>query len=751
MACLDGASGKYRNFRKDDFEADWIKVAECRFSQVYRVKLKLWREQCALKKIDPSLSANSPYRSSTDEVSVIAKVKFKYLVSIYGLCSEPSAMVMEYMSNGSLDNLLASHTLMWPKKFQMIHEVTMGMNFLHSLKPPLLHLNLKTSNVLLDDHLHVKISDFGLITWAEGFKTKFMEHLTARGNISYVPPETFTQCPKPPGTSFDVYSFSIVMWEILTQQKPYSGSSVTKVLIQVSAGKRPNVEMISDDKPDECVQLISIMQQCWDLDHKKRPPFSDTVKTTEALSEVIKTPGGNQPQRDGNQEKKMDYPWLVSPAQKFAVPEMPDLPSDAQHGKDGILFLLSKKDFGNFRKSVKSEHTAVLFSDNNSLLHYTVASGDVESVQHVLSLGANVNCPSTRGYTPLIVAVVHRLHDIIFLLLKHGADASQGDKDQWTSLHFACQIGDDRTVRMLLDRGAVVDAKEKAGWTSLHLACQNGHESVVRLLLSRLSEEVVGIREEVQGRTPFHLACAYGHVSIAKLLLSKGADPNITDCSLCTALHLSAEQGHNRVVRQLMKNGAQIDCVDSRGYTPLHLAALKGHTGICRQLLSCGASPNPRTLQGWTPIHLSAFRGHQDTVLQLESQAGCVNAKGENGWTPLHLACHHSQQEVVAKLLAAKADPNVTEEGGGWTPLHLACNNVSFQSVLQLISHHADVNAVNWGKATPLHLAAQHGCIPIIKALLLNGADKTLIDSSGATALNVAQMSKQGEVVELLA
>ncbi|GLD48434.1 ankyrin repeat and protein kinase domain-containing protein 1 [Lates japonicus] len=223
MDCFDGLPGEFRNFRKDDFEANWIKVAECRFGQVYQVKLKLWREKCALKSFDTTLCANNFYRRIIDEASNIAKVKFKYVMSIYGLCSEATAVVMEYMSNGSLNNLLASHTLMWPKKFQMIHEASMGMNFLHSMKPPLLHLNLKTSNILLDDHLHVKISDFGLIHWEEGMsKTLFMEHLTARGNISYVPPETFTQCPNPPGTAFDVYSFGIVMWEILTQQKPYA-------------------------------------------------------------------------------------------------------------------------------------------------------------------------------------------------------------------------------------------------------------------------------------------------------------------------------------------------------------------------------------------------------------------------------------------------------------------------------------------------------------------------------------------------
>lgn len=82
--------------------------------------------------------------------------------------------------------------------------------------------------------------------------------------------------------------------------------------------------------------------------------------------------------------------------------------TDDHHGKDSILSLLCKKDFGSFRESVKREHVYRKFSGEKSLLHYTVASGDVESVEHVLSLGAEVNCSTARGYTPLIMAVLHR-------------------------------------------------------------------------------------------------------------------------------------------------------------------------------------------------------------------------------------------------------------------------------------------------------------------------------------------------------
>ncbi|CAL8351048.1 unnamed protein product [Lota lota] len=741
MDCLDGAPGKFRNFKKNDFGADWIKVAERRFSKVYRVKLNIWREQCALKCFDASLSANNFYRRMTEEASEISKVKIKYIVSIYGLCSDPTAMVMEYMSNGSLDHLLASHTFMWPKKFQMIHEVTMGMNFLHSMTPTMLHLNLKTSNLLLDEHLHIKISDFGLIKWEEGLdKETFLEHLTARGNISYIPPEMFNISPEPPGGAFDVYSFAIVMWEILTQQRPYPGRSVTTVLVQVSGGKRPCIDLVPDDKPSECGQMIDIMEQCWDQHLNTRPQFADIVSKTEVLSEVLKIPSINH-----SVKQRPEYLQLTSPTQKVCSTMM--------------LSLLRKKDYKSFRQSVQKEHTSMVFSENNSLLHHTVATGDVESVRRLLHLGAKVNCQSTKGYTPLIVAVLHRMHEITSLLLEHGASATQSDEDQWTPLHFACQNGDDRTARLLLDHGAAADAQDNAGWIALHLACQNGHEAVVRLLLSRQSSssekeegmvEAVSRAELKHGRVPLHLACYYGHLGIVKLLLCMGADPNAADRSRTTALHLAAEEGFNRVVRQLVKSGALINSVDSSGCTPLHMAAHKAHKGICRTLLSSGGNPDPRNKHGWTPMHLAASKGHKTTMLELESQGSSVNAKGENEWTPLHIACKHGHGDLVADLLAAKAEPNVVESKVGWTPLHLACINCSFTSVLQLILHQAEVNAVNKYNDTPLHLAANHGCTAIVKALLLNGADGTLLDSSGFTALDLARKGQREEIVQLL-
>ncbi|XP_062872589.1 ankyrin repeat and protein kinase domain-containing protein 1 [Trichomycterus rosablanca] len=728
---------RFTYFKKEDFELDWDKVSSSSFSHVYKVKLRLWRERCAVK----SFHDSREYRNML-QVTKRGNVKFKYLISIYGLRKDPPASVMEFMNKGSLEDLLTSHVLMWPKKFQMIHEVTMGMNFLHSIKPPLLHLNLKLSNILLDDHLHVKVSDFGQIKWEDySNKTAFIEHLAARGNINYIAPETLTQNPEPLTSKYDVYSFAIVVWEILTQTRPYTGMNMTEILIRVSSGKRPSVETIADDRPHECEEMIGMMQQCWDQDWSERPTFAETVLLTEALSDVLKVPDllpGSAIKRRSSKIESALFSFLRRDSK-----EIPEVGS-----ADNYIYLyLKHKNFESFKKVLKKDHISLTFKDGSSVLHHAAASGDAGCVRMVLNHGAPVNCQSNSGYTPLIIALLKKSYDICGLLVEHGADVNLGDQDLWMPLHFAAQAGDDRGVRLLLDAKAAADPKDKDGWTPLHLAAQNGHENVVRHLLPRLSE--VNEREVQAGSTPLHTASMYGHLKIASLLLSKGADPHTTDNAQATALHLAAEGGHFRVTRLLLLHGADVNRKDQRSYTALHFAALRGCTGICRILLSHGADANVRTLQNWTPLHLAALKGHAETVLILEENGSLVDTQGKGGWTALHLACHHQFEEVVSVLMSAGANPNVVEDEG-WTPLHLACHKGSFTSVLRLIAGHANVNAENGCKDTPLHLAVQSKNVPIVKALLMNHAATDRVDSKGLTALDLAPQGQMEEMVQLL-
>lgn len=91
--------------------------------------------------------------------------KFRYILPVYGICGDPQGLVMEYMERGSLENLLATEPLPWELRFRIIHETAVGMNFLHCMKPPLLHLDLKPANILLDAHCHVKVGPFFLLQY----------------------------------------------------------------------------------------------------------------------------------------------------------------------------------------------------------------------------------------------------------------------------------------------------------------------------------------------------------------------------------------------------------------------------------------------------------------------------------------------------------------------------------------------------------------------------------------------------------
>lgn len=92
-----------------------------------------------------------------EEAKKMEMAKFRYILPVYGICKEPVGLVMEYMETGSLEKLLASEPLPLELRFRIIHETAVGMNFLHCMSPPLLHLDLKPANILLDAHYHVKV------------------------------------------------------------------------------------------------------------------------------------------------------------------------------------------------------------------------------------------------------------------------------------------------------------------------------------------------------------------------------------------------------------------------------------------------------------------------------------------------------------------------------------------------------------------------------------------------------------------
>ncbi|NWT13558.1 ANKK1 protein, partial [Vireo altiloquus] len=735
--------GSLTVFSKEDFEDDWVRVASGGFGHVYQVKHRRWRTVYAVKCSPYLLQDSSTDRTSMnglmEEASKMEKIKFQHIVTIYGVCNSPLGIVMEYMARGSLEGILPTHRMSWQLKFRVIHEMGLAMNFLHSMSPPLLHLDLKPGNVLLDGNMHVKISDFGLSKWMEqSSRMQYIESSALRGTLSYIPPEMFLQNSKPPGIKYDVYSFGIVIWEVLMQKKPYAGANMMAIIVKVAAGKRPGLELVRDDWPGECHQMVDLMKRCWDQDPKQRPSFADIPVETDVLLALIQSLVLD-PENERLVRKMSHKPTLSRSQQPFSL--FPPFCAPFL-GKDNQEVSVPAP-----RREVGSPEELCRVQENGlTVLHLAVLQGNAGRVRLLLRRGAGVDSPAACGCTPLLVAVQRRLPEICSLLMERGADVNAADEDGWTPLHFAAQHGDDRTVRLLLDHQARVDAQEHDGWTPLHLAAQNDFENVARVLLSRQADCNT---QEVDGKTALHVAACFGHVGLVKLLASQGADLERKQKNLRTPLHVAVERGKFRVVHYLLKNGVSVNSLDQNHYSALHLAVARGKYLICEKLIKYGANVELRTDKGWTPLHLASFKGHIEIIRLLKGSHARLDAKGGMDWTPLHLATRYGDEPVVSELLRCGADPN-TAERSCWAPLHFAVLRGSFLSVINLLECQADVNARNKVGRTPLHLAVLKGNMAIIKTLLKAGALLDVEDITGCTALQLAVRHQRENIITLL-
>lgn len=235
-------------------------------------------------------------RELKKEVKLMHYAQFDYIARLYGIYQQKEkgvhhlGIVMEYLENGSLDCLLKQVVpLPWALRFRILHEVALGMNYLHGLKPQVLHLDLKPSNVLLDENFRVKLTDFGLSRWKETStrsRSTSSSSYGVGGTLAYKAPEAFDLNCKPQ-KALDCYSYGILTWSVVTGKEPYSDAVCIHSLVMycVQSGQRPEMKLLPDDLPPE---LKDLMQLCWSQDPSERPHFRECVAVTRKVFEVRK-------------------------------------------------------------------------------------------------------------------------------------------------------------------------------------------------------------------------------------------------------------------------------------------------------------------------------------------------------------------------------------------------------------------------------------------------------------------------------
>ena len=201
------------------------------------------------------------------------------IVKCFAVVFEPEnyGMILEFMKHGVAKNYLMNNNSI-RSKLKIIKDVAAGMKYLHSLTPPVIHGDLKLENVLMSEDEIAKVCDFGFSRWKEYSKSHFVEAVPL-GTVTHVPPERWRDCTVRKKEKFDVYSFGITMWEILTLKLPFAGE-YRLALIQswVEKGQRPD---LGDIPTNVAKNVINLMVECWDEEKMKRPSFEDILTRLE--------------------------------------------------------------------------------------------------------------------------------------------------------------------------------------------------------------------------------------------------------------------------------------------------------------------------------------------------------------------------------------------------------------------------------------------------------------------------------------
>jgi len=250
---------------------------------VYKGKYK--RTPVAIKMMRDTFMGQSLKKEFEREVTAMMRLRHPNLVMFMGACAEPQMIIVsEFCGGETLFKLLHEKKnimLTWKQKLKMMKDVARGMFYLHDNNPPILHRDLKSLNLLLldevtspNDKIMVKITDFG-VARAMDESGKMTGQM---GTCHWMAPEVINN--QPYTLAADIYSFAIVMWEIVVRETPYRDINPVTIPMRVVKGERPNLSVI----PSTCPDIVKdIIRASWDPIPSKRPTFAQILDALDSM------------------------------------------------------------------------------------------------------------------------------------------------------------------------------------------------------------------------------------------------------------------------------------------------------------------------------------------------------------------------------------------------------------------------------------------------------------------------------------
>uniref|UniRef100_A0A0E0CVH2 non-specific serine/threonine protein kinase n=1 Tax=Oryza meridionalis TaxID=40149 RepID=A0A0E0CVH2_9ORYZ len=223
------------------------------------------------------------------EVRIMRRLRHPNIVLFMGAVTRPPnlSIVSEYLPRGSLYKILHRPNCQIDEKrrIKMALDVAKGMNCLHISVPTIVHRDLKSPNLLVDNNWNVKVCDFGLSRLKH---STFLSSKSTAGTPEWMAPEVLRN--EQSNEKCDVYSFGVILWELATLRMPWSGMNPMQVVGAVGfQDKRLDI-------PKEIDPLVArIIWECWQKDPNLRPSFAQLTSALKTVQRLV-TPSHQESQ-----------------------------------------------------------------------------------------------------------------------------------------------------------------------------------------------------------------------------------------------------------------------------------------------------------------------------------------------------------------------------------------------------------------------------------------------------------------------
>ena len=251
-----------------------------------------------------------------EEVLTLCRLRHPNLLLFMGWCADPPLIATEFMRRGSLHSILRANGghLGAPRTHHAAVSVAKGMQYLHSRSPPILHLDLKSPNILVDDKWRVKIADFGL---ARARRNTLVSGRSGfHGTPEWMAPEMLRA--EDYDEKADSYSYGVVLWELLAARTPWNELHPMQVVAVVGySDRRLTLPPEARDFAGENLVTRAIADLFWECASKSpraRPGFDEILERLERAPGMLLP--GPEPAEPGTNPKREDVLDAKKVAQK---------------------------------------------------------------------------------------------------------------------------------------------------------------------------------------------------------------------------------------------------------------------------------------------------------------------------------------------------------------------------------------------------------------------------------------------------